>query len=213
MPLYPFLIDLIQGGKLPPDGERTRRHRGCDLRAAKAIFPVMETTTSGKQPRQNITVARFRLWRQCSLPRASYQITPRFSTPDDLRSAAGLKDWQRRAAKSFSPSLTGLAYTPRRLYLVVAAGAANYEHVAKLVHCRALMRADPDYQEHRGKRVSMLVLCDDCPAAVADFARRHRVRVVSLSAGLAAKVPPKVPLADPAASAAGCPEVTKPLSP
>jgi hypothetical protein len=41
------------------------------------------------------------------------------------------------------------------------------------------MRGDGDYREHRGKRVSMLVLCDDCPPAVADFARRYRVRVIA----------------------------------
>jgi hypothetical protein len=152
----------------------------------------VETATSGKQPRQNITVARFRLWRERSLPRASYQITPRFWTPDDLRSAAGLKDWQRRAAKSWSPSLTGLAYTPRWLYLVVAAGAANYEHVAKLVHCRALMRADPDYVEHRGKRVSMILLANKVEPAIIDFARRNRVRVFisAATAGAEAATPP-----------------------
>ena len=38
------------------------------------------------------------------------------------------------ARPTASPRLAnpGLAYTPRRLYLVVAAGAANYEHVASL---------------------------------------------------------------------------------
>ncbi len=156
----------------------------------------METTTSGKPPRQNITVARFRLWRERSLPRASYQITPRFWTPDTLESAAALKDWQRRAAKSFAPSLTGLAYTPRRLYLVVAAGAAHYEHIAKLVHCRALMRADPDYIEHKGKRVTMLLLANQVDPSIADFARRSRVRVCVPPAAAGSEAETPLPVTD-----------------
>lgn len=81
--------------------------------------------------------------------------------------------------KSFEPTLTGIAWTVRRPYLVIAMRAADYEHVAKLIHCRTLMRDDPDYAEHRRKRVSALILCDDAPRAVLDFARRVRVRIVT----------------------------------
>ena len=111
------------------------------------------------------------------MPDASYQIGPAFWTVAGLKYAATVDPIIVASVKRREPQLTGLAYTARAIYLVVAAGAANYEHIAKLVHCRALMRADPDYIEHRGKRVSMVMLCDDCPAVVADFARRHRVRV------------------------------------
>jgi hypothetical protein len=65
---------------------------------------------------------------------------------------------------------------------VVVAGVATYEHVARLIHCRALVRDDPDYQAHRGKRVLLVMLCDDCPPAVADFARRYHVRVIGQGA-------------------------------
>jgi hypothetical protein len=83
------------------------------------------------------------------------------------------------AGKRREPQLSGLAYTARALYLVVCASVASYEHVAKLIHCRALMRDDPDHAEHRGKRVFMLLLCDDCSPAVADFASRQRVRILT----------------------------------
>ena len=46
----------------------------------------------------------------------------------------------------------GIAWTEGRLYLVVATRAADYEHIAKLIHCRTLVRDDPDYAEHHGQR-------------------------------------------------------------
>lgn len=122
---------------------------------------------------------RFRLWRESTLPRAAYRVEPRFWTPAGRQRVEAWPDWQRRALKTFEPRVTGLAWTARRLYLVVATATGGYEHVAQLIHACALVRGDPDYIEHRGKRVSLLLLCDDCPSAVADFARRHRVRVVA----------------------------------
>jgi len=62
---------------------------------------------------------------------------------------------------------------------VIATRTANYEHVAKLIHCRVLMRDDPDYEDHHGKSVHSIVLCDDSPLAVRDFACQHRVRIVT----------------------------------
>ena len=112
------------------------------------------------------------------MPLASYQLAPAFWTPAGLVRAAASPPHMRQAVKRWEPSLSGLAYTPRRIYLVVAAGGASYEHIAKLIHCRALMRDDPDYIEHRGKRVSMILLCNSVAAPVADFARRSRVRVI-----------------------------------
>ena len=66
----------------------------------------------------------------------------------------------------------------RRLYLVIAAAAATYEHAAQLIHARALLRADPDYIEHRGKRVTMILLANKVEPPIADFARRQRVRIL-----------------------------------
>jgi hypothetical protein len=120
---------------------------------------------------------RFRAWRERTLPRGTYRIEPRFWTPAGLQFAEGLPDWQRRALKSFEPRVTGMAWSASRVHLVIVAGAAAYEHVAKLIHARDLMRTDPDYIEHRGKRVSMVLLANKVEPAIADFARRHRVRI------------------------------------
>ncbi|MGD1029037.1 hypothetical protein [Candidatus Binatus soli] len=120
---------------------------------------------------------RFRIWRERILPRAAYRIEPRFWTPDGFQFAEGKADWQRRALKSFEPRVTGMAWTSSRLYLVIATNTAVYEHAAQLMHARALLRADPDYAEHRGKRVSMILLARKVEPAIADFARRQRVRV------------------------------------
>lgn len=92
--------------------------------------------------------------------------------------AEGLPDWQRRACKNFEPRVTGIAWTSRRLYLVIATAAASYEHVAQLIHARALIRGDPDYADQRGKRVSMVLLADKADPSIVDFARRQRVRIL-----------------------------------
>ena len=141
------------------------------------------TVDSLEQPAQRsrasaAIAARFRAWRERTLPRAAYQLQPNFWTPAGRAGAAELAPNLRRAVKRTEPQLTGLAYTAHRIYLVIVAGSATHEHVAKLVHCRALMRNDPDYADQRGKRVSMLLHCDDCSPAVADFASRQRVRIL-----------------------------------
>jgi hypothetical protein len=159
--------------------------RGRPDRYSRTAMPIADdsSASTAPPPRGNVPlIARFRLWRERSLPRASYQVTPRFWTPDGLQFVAGLPDWRRRALKSFEPQLTGLAYTPRRVYLVIVAASAGYEHAAKLLHAYDLIRADPDYADHRGKRISMVLLCDSIPTPVADFAHRHRVRVIAAHA-------------------------------
>lgn len=95
-----------------------------------------------------------------------------------LTHAEGLAHSHRRAVKSFEPMLTGIAWTPRRFYLVVAATAPGHEHVGRLIHCAALFRADPDYAEHHGKRISLILLANNIAPALADFARRQRVRIL-----------------------------------
>jgi len=124
----------------------------------------------------------FRRWRERALPHAFYRVAPRFWTPAGLTCTERLADAHRRAAKCREPRLTGMAWTRNRLYLVVAATTASYEHVGRLLHCAALFRDDPDYTEHRGKRVSMLLHCHECSSVVADFAHRHRVRTVTRQA-------------------------------
>jgi hypothetical protein len=104
---------------------------------------------------------------------------PRFWTPAGHEQVQGITGSNRRANKSFEPGLTGMAWTASRLYLVFATHAADYEHVAKLIYCRILMRDDPDYAEQHGKHISALILCDDAPRAVLDFASRTRVGIVT----------------------------------
>jgi hypothetical protein len=133
--------------------------------------------------------ARFREWRAHTLPDASYQLGPAFWTVAGLKYAATVDPIIVASIKRREPQLTGLAYTARAVYLVVVAGAATYEHVARIIHCRALMRDDPDHASQRGKRVSMLMLCDDCPPAVADFARRYHVRIIGQPAPKPAPTP------------------------
>jgi hypothetical protein len=159
------------------------------------------TVDSLEQPAQRsrasaAIAARFRARRERTLPRAAYQLQPNFWTPAGLAGAAELAPNLLRAVKRTEPQLTGLGYPAHRIYLVIVAGSAAHEHVAKLIHCRALMRDDPDYSEQRGKRVSILLVCDDCPPAVADFAHRQRVRTLTAPASSGASDASARPSAD-----------------
>ena len=114
--------------------------------------------------------------------RADYQLAANFWTPTSLARTVGLAEHECRMVKRGEPQITGFAYTTRRIYLVMVARIGSYEHIARLLHVCALVSDDPDYVEHRYKRVSMLILCDDCPPAALDFARRHHVRVIAQGA-------------------------------
>ena len=142
----------------------------------------------GRSHREHPSFARFRAWRERAMPIASYRIAPAFWTPAGLLYRATFDPIVWPVIKRREPTITGLAYTPRALYLVVVARSPSYEHAAKLIHCRALARDDADYAEHRGKRVKLLVVCDDCPPAVADFARRYHVRVIAQGAQTPAQI-------------------------
>ena len=159
----------------------------------------METTTSPKLNGNPAMAVHFRTWRERALPRGAYRIEPRFWTQAGLQFAEGQPDWQRRALKSFEPRVTGMAWTNGRLYLVIATATATYEHVAQLMHARALLRADPDYIEHRGKRVSMFLLANKVEPAIVDFARRYRIRVLARDAARESAAP-IVPALGPAGS-------------
>jgi hypothetical protein len=167
----------------------------------------MESATPAKLSGNPAMAVRFRIWRERTLPRAAYRIEPRFWTQAGLQFAEGKPDWQRRALKSFEPRVTGIAWTSSRLYLVIATNTAAYEHAAQLMHARALLCADPDYAEHRGKCVSMILLANKVEPAIADFARRQRVRVIASDAP-----PAREPAIAPAPNSAGDAPPAAPLA-
>jgi hypothetical protein len=163
----------------------TRFERVAARYADRMFAPANGESPTPSTPRShnaNATAARFREWRVSELPRCSYQMAPAFWTPARLKQLQGTDAAEMRMYKRREPQITGLAYTHSRIFLVMAATVATYEHVAKLIHCRALMRRDPDYFEHLGKRVYSILLCDDCPEAIRDFARRHHVQVLTPAA-------------------------------
>ena len=173
----------------------------------------METATPAK-PRGNSAMAvRFRIWRERTLPHAAYRLEARFWTPEGLRSAEPLPVWQRRAAKNFEPRVTGIAWTSHRLHLVIATAAATYDHAAQLIHARALIRADPDYSEHRGKRVSMVLLADEVDPSIADFCRRQRVRILTQCEKLSPATDTKTDTERTGALAPQSTQLAKPFSP
>jgi hypothetical protein len=126
-------------------------------------------------------LARFRAWRERTLPAASYQLEPAFWTPARRRSLSRYDAATLGALKRREPQVTGLAYTNGAVYLVIAAAKATYAHVAKLMHCRDLIRRDPDYAAHRDKRIVLVLLCDECPRKDAEFARRIQIDILAVN--------------------------------
>jgi hypothetical protein len=124
-------------------------------------------------------IARFRALREMAWPRASYKLHPHFWTPAGRRRCSSFDPMIWPVAKTSEPMLTGMAWTARNVYLVVVAFTARYEQIGRLIHCQSLIRRDPDYVEHRGKRVLSILFCDSCSLLLADFARRHKVRIAT----------------------------------
>jgi hypothetical protein len=194
-----------------------------------------DATAVGRRRGSSLMAARFRDWRSRNLPRSSYRLAAQFWTSAGLRRAEQVVERGRASAvatsaadpsdaldltaahrqmvKSSQPQVTGMAWTARRVFLVVVATAAGYEHVAKLAHCRSLMRADPDCIEHHGKRVSALLLCDQIQPAIADFARRCRVRVAIQGEKIPAEIVTRTVTSSDNLPAAELPDALKPFSP
>jgi hypothetical protein len=135
------------------------------------------------KPAKGWTLEAFREWRSREHPRASYAITPRLWTPDGIERAAGSAERERRMIKNWEPRLTGMAYSERDVFLVEVAGELTAEHVGRLLYLADLWRRDPDYHEHRSKRVHLVMLVRGADLALLDFARRRRIRVLVLGAG------------------------------
>ncbi len=124
-----------------------------------------------------------REWRSREHPRASYAITPRVWTPDGIERAAGSAERERRMIKNWEPRLTGMAYSEREVFQIEVAGELTAEHVGRLLYLADLWLRDPDYLEHRSKRVHLVMLVRGADLALLDFARRRRIRVLVLGAG------------------------------
>jgi hypothetical protein len=112
-------------------------------------------------------------------PTAHARRNPAFWLPGKLDTLRNANKAALRAVKTAEPQITGMVWTDCSVYLVLAVFHATLGHVAKLMLCRSLMADDPDYAEHRGKRVYCLLLCDDSPLDVIHFALVADVRIIT----------------------------------
>ncbi len=126
--------------------------------------------------------AAFRQWREREHPRSSYQIAPAVWRPESLARIEGESGAKRRALKSWEPRLTGFTCSERALYLVEVVAELGAESVGKLLYLADLFRHDPDYAEHRDKRLHLPMLAREAAPSLLEFARRRRIRVVVLDA-------------------------------
>jgi len=126
--------------------------------------------------------AVFRAWREREHPRSSYQIAPPLWRPEWQSQAEDAREPMRRALKNWEPRLTGMAYSDRIVHLVQVVAELRAEHIGRMLYLADLFRSDPDYGEHRSKRVHLVILARKVAPSVLDFARRRRIRVVVSSA-------------------------------
>ena len=84
--------------------------------------------------------------------------------------------------KNWEPRLTGFAYSDCDVYLVEVAAELSAEHVGRVLYLVDLWRRDPDYGEHRGKRVHVVMVVRGATADLIEFARRRRIRVTVFGA-------------------------------
>ena len=124
----------------------------------------------------------FRAWREREHPRSSYQIAPPLWRPEWQSQAEDAREPMRRGLKNWEPRLTGMAYSDRIVHLVQVVAELRAEHIRRMLYLADLFRRDPDYGEHRSKRVHLVILARKVAPSVLDFARRRRIRVVVSSA-------------------------------
>ena len=75
-----------------------------------------------------------------------------------------------------------MAYSDRIVHLVQVVDELRAEQIGRMLYLADLFRRDPDYAEHRSKRVHLVMLARKAAPSVVDFARRRRIRVVVSSA-------------------------------
>ena len=122
--------------------------------------------------------AVFRGWREREHPQSSYQIAPAVWRPEWQSQAEGVRDRTRQALKNWEPRLTGMAYSDRIVHLVQVVDELRAEQIGRMLYLADLFRGDPDYAEHRSKRVHLVMVARKAAPSVLDFARRRRIRVV-----------------------------------
>jgi hypothetical protein len=127
--------------------------------------------------------AVFRAWREREHPQSSYEIAPRVWRPEWQGQAQGVRDRTRQALKNWEPRLTGMAYSDRIVHLVDVVAELRAEEIGRMLYLADLFHRDPDYGEHRSKRVHLVMLARKVAPSVLDLARRRRIRVVVLSSG------------------------------
>ncbi len=75
------------------------------------------------------------------------------------------------------------------------------------------LRADPDYIEHNGKRVTMLLLANQVDPSIADFCRRQRVRILTRCEQMSRATDTKTDTERTAPLAPQSTQLAKPFSP
>jgi hypothetical protein len=123
------------------------------------------------------TFAAFRAWRHRAHPGSSYQIAPAVWRPERYAEFCREPDARRRALKNWEPRFTGLACSDHAVFLVEVVGELTAEIVGKLLYCADLFRRDPDYDQHRHKRMYLVILAREATTSLRDFARRCHIRV------------------------------------
>jgi len=142
----------------------------------------IETPAAKARAAAGWTFAAFREWRGREHPRTSYQIAPRVWRPESRAAVAAGVNAPKPAMKNWEPRLTGFAYSDRDMYLVEVAAELSAEHVGRVLYLVDLWRRDPDYGEHRGKRVHVVMVVRGATADLIEFARRRRIRVTVFGA-------------------------------
>jgi len=130
------------------------------------------------KPAKGWTFATFREWREREHPRTSYQIAARVWHPENRAAIAGVTGAPNSAMKNWEPRLTGFAYSDRNVYLVEVAAELSAERVGRVLYLVDLYRRDPDYAEHRSKRVHVVMIVRGATADMIAFARRRHIRVI-----------------------------------
>jgi hypothetical protein len=128
----------------------------------------------------------FREWHRREHPRSGYRVKPRVWTAHGLQGAEGKSELERINRKNCEPTLTGIAFTDRHVYLVLALSELDAAGVGRMLYLSYLFRHDPDFIEHGGKHAHRVILARTASEQMIQFARGYRIGVVRLETEQAA---------------------------
>jgi hypothetical protein len=133
-----------------------------------------------QRPANGWQSAAFRDWHGREHPHTAYRVKPHVWTADGLKRAEGTSVLECVSLKNCEPTLTGITFAARHVYLVQVVDRCDEVAIGRLLYRHHLFRHDPDYRDHHCKHQHRVILARSAAGEMIDFAHGYRISVLLL---------------------------------